>query len=199
MRTPLAVVAALSLLPACLGPRVDASRYFTLPAAGAPAGETPVARTPAAGAPVPVVGLGPVTLPPYLSRPEVATRVGPEQLAYSSTDRWAAPLEDLVAAAIGEGLRAGIPAGAVLRWPWPLGAPPDVAISVEFLRFEGDAAGGATLEARWTVTARGKAPLTGETRLHEGGAPGDVPGSVAAMGRALSQLAGQLAGVAAKP
>ncbi len=183
MRTALAILAALSFLPACLGPRVDGSRYFTLAAAGAPA----------AGVPVAVLGLGPVTLPPYLARPEVATRIGPEQLSYSSTDRWAAPLEDLVAAALGEGLRAGLPAREVVRWPWPLGTPPDVAASVEFLRFEADAAGGATLHARWTVTVRGKPPLTGETRLHEGGAAGDVPGSVAAMGRALGRLAADLA------
>ena len=38
MRPALAVLAALSVLPACLGPRADASRYFTLPAAGAPSG-----------------------------------------------------------------------------------------------------------------------------------------------------------------
>lgn len=193
MKTPLAIFAALSILPACLGPRVDGSRYFTLDAPGASAGAAP-----AAGTPVAVLGLGPVTLPPYLSRPEVATRIGPEQLSYSSADRWAAPLEDLVAAALGEELRARLPAREVVRWPWPLGVPPDVSASVEFLRFEADAAGGATLHARWTVTARGKPPMTGETRLHEGGAAGDVPGSVAAMGRALSALAGQLAGVAGK-
>ena len=83
-----------------------------------------------------------------------------------------------------------------MRWPWPLGAPPDVAASVEFLRFEADAAGGATLHARWTVTARGRPPVTGETRLHEGGAAGDVPGSVAALGRALGRLAADLAAAA---
>jgi len=186
MRSPVALLAALSLLPACLGPRVDGSRYFTLPTAGAPA----------AGAPVPTVGLGPVTLPAYLSRPEVAVRIGPEQLSYSSTDRWAAPLEDLVAAALGEELRAALPARDVVRWPWPLGAPPDVAASVEFLRFEGDAAGGATLQARWTVSAHGKPPVSGETRLHEGGTPGDVPGSVTALGRALERLAADLASAA---
>ncbi len=185
MRPAIAVIAAL-LLPACLAPRVDASRYFTLPPAGPSAAGTPVAS----------VGLGPVTLPPYLSRPEVATRLGPEQIAYSGSDRWAAPLEDLAVQALGEELRARLPAREVLRWPWPLGDPPDVAVSVELVRFEGDAAGGATVEARWTVSPRGRPPVTGETRLHETGAPGDVPGSVAALGRALGALAAELAAAA---
>ena len=185
MRTTIAVLAAL-LLPACLGPRVDGSRYFTLPVAGAAATRTPVGS----------VGLGPVTLPPYLSRPEVATRLGPEQIAYSANDRWAAPLEDLAVGALGEELRARLPAREVLRWPWPLGSPPDVAASVEFLRFEGDAAGGATVQARWTVSAPGRKPVAGETRVHENGSPGDVPGSVAALGRALGVLAADLAAAA---
>jgi uncharacterized lipoprotein YmbA len=189
MRSAIAVLAALSVLPACLGPRVDASRYFTLPAAGAPSTGKPVAS----------LGLGPLTLPPYLSRPEVATRLGPQQIAYSTNDRWAAPLEDLAFQALSEELRARLPAREVLRWPWPLGAPPEVGVSVEFLRLEADAAGGGTIHARWTVSARGRAPVTGETRLHEAGAPGDVPGSVAALGRALGALAADLAAAARAP
>jgi hypothetical protein len=186
MRSAIAVLAALSVLPACLGPRVDTSRYFTLPPAGSSA----------AGVPIASVGLGPVTLPPYLSRPEVATRLGPEQIAYSANDRWAGPLDELTVQALSEELRAHLPAREVRRWPWPLGAPPDVTASVEFLRFEADAAGGATIQARWTVSARGRAPAAGETRLHEGGAPGDVPGSIAALGRALGALAADLAAAA---
>jgi uncharacterized lipoprotein YmbA len=189
MRPAIAVLAALSILPACLGPRADASRYFTLPAAGEPSARAPVAS----------VGLGPVTLPPYLSRPEVATRLGPAQITYSANDRWAAPLEDLASQALSEELRARLPAREVLRWPWPLVAPPEVGVSVEFLRLEADAAGGATIQARWTVSARGRAPVTGETRLHEAGAPGDVPGSVAALGRALGALAADLAAAARAP
>jgi uncharacterized lipoprotein YmbA len=186
MRLAIAAVAAFSVLPGCLGPRVDASRYFTLPSAGAPSAGTPIAS----------VGLGPVTLPPYLSRPEMATRVGPEQVAYAANDRWAAPLEELTVLALSEELRARLPAREVLRWPWPLGAPPELAATVEFLQFEADAAGGATLQARWTVTARGRPPVSGVTRLHEKGAPGDAPGSVAALGRALGALASDLAAAA---
>lgn len=186
MRPAIAVLATLLVLPACLGPRVDATRYFTLPAAGAAA----------AGSPIASVGIGPVSLPPYLSRPEVATRLGPEQIAYSANDRWAAPLDELAVRTLEEELRARLPAREVLRWPWPLGAPPAVSASVEFLRLEGDAAGGATLQARWTVTPAGRSPVTGESRIHESGAQGDIPGSVAALGRALGALATDLAAAA---
>jgi uncharacterized protein len=180
--------AACLATTACLTPRTDASRYFTFPPAGAPA----------PGPAMAAAGLGPVTLPPWLARPEVAVRVSPEEVAYAPDDRWAAPLEDLVAGALAEELRARLPAREILRWPWPLGAPPGVAVAVEFLRLEADAAGGATLEARWTVTPRGRPPVPGETRVREPGPKGDVPASVAALGRALGRLAADLATAAAR-
>ena len=189
MRATAAVLAALSVLPACLGPRTDTARYFTLP----PAGPASTAMA------VPSLGLGPIVLPPYLSRPEVATRLGPEQVAFSANDRWAAPLEELAVQALGEELRARLPAREVLRWPWPLGNPPEVAVAVEILRFEADAAGGGTVQARWTVTRRGNPPVRGETRVQEPGKPGDVPGSVAALGRGLGVLAADLAAAARGP
>jgi uncharacterized lipoprotein YmbA len=70
---------------------------------------------------------------------------------------------------------------------------------VELIRFEGDATGGATVEARWVVTVRGQHPIRGQTLRHEPGAPGDVPGSVAALGRALGAVAADLAAAARKP
>jgi uncharacterized lipoprotein YmbA len=183
-------VALLAVVTGCLSPRTETSRYYTLPDASPP---------PTAAAPVGSVGLGPVTFPPYLLRPELATRLGPERIAYASSDRWAGPLDELVVRALSEELRAGLPARAVTRWPWPLGAPPEVAVAVDLLAFEADAAGGASLAARWTVTRPGMAPVAGETRVREAGKAGDVAGSVSALGRALGVLARDVSAAARAP
>jgi hypothetical protein len=184
MRTVLAAIVAASLLPGCLGPRPDTSRYFTLP--------SPSPAT-ASGPGVASLGLGPVALPPYVARLEIASRAGPDEIRYATNDRWAAPLDEMVLRSLGDELRARVPAREVVRWPWPLQAPPEASVSVEFVRLEGDATGGATLEARWTAAVRGKAPVSGETRVKEPGQPGDTPGSVAALGRALGRLAADVA------
>jgi uncharacterized protein len=183
-------VALLAVVTGCLSPRTETSRYYTLPDASPP---------PTAAAPVASVGLGPVTFPPYLLRPELATRLGPERIGYASSDRWAGPLDELVVRALSEELRAGLPARAVTRWPWPLGAPPDVAVAVDLLAFEADAAGGASLAARWTVTRPGMAPVSGETRVREAANAGDVAGSVSALGRALGVLARDVSAAARAP
>jgi uncharacterized lipoprotein YmbA len=190
MRDLVAAVALLSLIPACLGPRPETLRYYTLPEA-APAATS--------GAPTVSLGLGPLTLPAYLTRPELATRLSPERLSYAANDRWAGPLDELVARSLGEDLRAALPAREVVRWPWSLGSPPDVTVAVEFLRFEADEGGGATLDARWSVRVRGGAPMPGESRIREGGAPGDAPGAVAALGRALGTLAREIAATTRSP
>jgi hypothetical protein len=183
-RVALATLAATVLLPGCLNPRPDTSRYFTLPSPSA---------APATGPGVASLGLGPVTLPPYVGRLEIATRAGPDEIRYAAGDRWAAPLDEMVVRSLGDELRARVPARDVVRWPWPLQAPPEATVAVEFLRLEGDAAGGATLEARWTAAVRGRPPVSGETRVREPGQAGDVPGSVAALGRALGRLAAEVA------
>jgi uncharacterized lipoprotein YmbA len=184
MRNVLAAVAALALLPGCLSPRPDTSRYFTLPSSSA---------TPAGGPGVASLGLGPIVLPPYVTRPEIASRTGPDEIRYAAGDRWAAPLDELVARSLADELRARVPARDVVRWPWPLQAPPEASVAVDFLRLEVDAAGGATLDARWTATVRGRPPLSGETRVKEPGQAGDTPASVAALGRALGRLSAEVA------
>jgi uncharacterized lipoprotein YmbA len=40
------------------------------------------------------LGLGPIELPGYLDRQQVATRTSTNRLSYSETDRWAAPLAE---------------------------------------------------------------------------------------------------------
>jgi uncharacterized lipoprotein YmbA len=111
----------------------------------------------------------------------------------SAQDRWAAPLPELFRRALAEELRALLPGWQLAEWPWPRTPPPDLAVAVDVLRFEADAAGGAQLEARWTVRAGAGAPVTGETRVAEKAPGGDVAASVAALGRALEALARDLA------
>ena len=184
MRTVLAAIAAASLLPGCLGPRPDTSRYFTLPSPSPPT---------ATGPGVASLGLGPVALPPYVARLEIASRAGPDEIRYATNARWAAPLDEMVLRSLADELRARVPAREVVRWPWPLQAPPAASVAVDFLRLEVDAAGGATLEARWTATVRGRPPVSGETRVKEPGQAGDTPASVAALGRALGRLSAEVA------
>jgi hypothetical protein len=177
----------LALAAACLGPQSVTLRYYTLPSG-------PVAAAPARE-PLESLGLGPVTLPPYLDRPEIVTRLSPERIAYSGEDRWAAPLADQFRRALADDLRVAVPAREVVAWPWPRDPAPALAVAVQVQRFESGADGAAVLEARWTVgRGSGGAPLaSAEFRARQEPATRDAAGSVGAMGRAVEALAGEIA------
>ena len=57
----------------------------------------------------PVIGVGPITVPKYLDRPQIVTRSGRNQLALGEFDRWAEPLQDNVLRVLAENLAFLIP------------------------------------------------------------------------------------------
>ena len=73
----------------------------------------------------PAVGVGPVTLPKYFDRPQIASRAGRYELAYDEFERWAEPLETNVTRALVEHLARLIPTDRLAVFPWTRGTPVD--------------------------------------------------------------------------
>jgi uncharacterized protein len=142
---------------------------------------------------VPVFGLGPVQLPPYVDRLEIVTRAGPGRLEVASVDRWAAPLGALFTHALAEDLRAAVPAREVLAWPWAVGAAPAWSVSVDVARFEGEPDGTAVLEARWTLRRGEVFAFRGSTLARERVATPGIAPTVEALSRAIGTLARDIA------
>jgi hypothetical protein len=175
---------ALALAAGCLGPRPDLSAFFLLSPAPEPAGATAV--------PV-VLGVGPVTIPGYLDRPELVVRVSENEIALSGTDRWAEPLSDNLARTLEENLAGLLPGSSYVDYPWFESQAPDYALSLDVRRFEADASGAVVLDVTWRL-ARGDAPLEARTvRLQETAEGPDRTAAVAAQSRALAELSRQIA------
>ncbi|MBV8889985.1 MAG: membrane integrity-associated transporter subunit PqiC [Alphaproteobacteria bacterium] len=139
------------------------------------------------------VAIGAVNLPGELDRPQMARRIGPNQLAFAEDDRWAGPLDDMVRRVLAEDLAERLGAGTV-----PLAAGPGIAaertVAVDVLRFDADPDGRVTLAARWQTLGR-TAPLgrPRQSTIVEPGSGGDAAGIAAAMSQALAALAAQIA------
>src|SRR5215831_18341660 len=71
------------------------------------------------------IGVGPVTLHPYLDRLQIVTRASRARLALGDFDQWAASLQDSVTRALAENLSLLIPTDRVLLYPWSRTAEPD--------------------------------------------------------------------------
>ena len=187
MRRALLVLALSLAACSILSPQPDSSRFFTL---------SPVADGAAAPSPGGVaVGLGPVRVPGYLDRPELATRVATTELVFSPRDRWAEPLSSSLRRVLAQNLSALLATDDVALFPWPVGTRVDWAVTVDFLRFERTPDGEVDVAARWIVRegAGGRIRAARETRYTERAAGNGTPAVVEAWNKTLASLSKDIA------
>jgi len=179
------------LAKAILAPQKDISKFYLL---------TPTADTaPATGSTQSTngnftLGLGPITLPKYLDRPEIVTRMAPNRLELSKEDRWGESIQNGFTRAMERDLAAQADA-AIVVFPWYSTVHIDMQVQVDVYRFEADAQGTATLSAKWTILdSTGKNILyTVESHLTQPSKPGDMTEAAAALSRTIGDLSGQIA------
>ena len=140
------------------------------------------------------LGVAPVTLPPYLDRPQIVTRAGRSRLVLAEFDQWAAPLQDTVARVLAENLSLLIPTDRVLLSPWPRTMAIDYQVMVEVTQFERTMGGEVVLVARWRIAAADGQELMRRTARFSTPAGGqDYEATVTAMSRTLEALSRDMA------
>jgi len=149
-----------------------------------------------------VIGLGPVTVPQYLDRPDIVTREGANQMRLAEFSKWAESLEPLMTRIMAEDLYTLLDASDVIPLPQRGDVPLDRVVEVDIGRFDADASGQVVLDARWRVYKGDNATLlaSGRSMITEQGTP--VPGYdgiVAAMSRALGRTSDEIARAIAAP
>jgi uncharacterized protein len=142
----------------------------------------------------PVIGVGPITLPKYLDRPQIVTRVGRHQLALAEFDRWAEPLQDNVLRVLAENLARLVPTDHILLHPWPRSATVDYQVSMEVRQFDGWLGGESTLLARWSILDGAERELLNRmVHLHVPTGGRDYEAMVVAMNQMLEALSRDIA------
>ena len=101
------------------------------------------------------LGVGPVTFPAFLDRPQIVSRDGTNRLALDEFHRWAGSIQDDFLRVWSENLATLLGTSRVLIFPGEVRFPVDFRVSAQVLSFQGDAGGQAGSEAvlkvRWTV------------------------------------------------
>ena len=172
---------------ALLHPGPDRSRYFTLTASSnADAGESKPRRDLA-------IGLGPITLPDYLDRPEVVFRVGANELHPWAFDVWAVPLADQFKSTLARDLAVLIDGCEVTTYPW-YPRTFDATVRIDVLRFDVDGDRAARLVVRWAVRD-GEGSRDGPVRESTFSAPlagNDARDAVAALSAVLGDFSREI-------
>jgi uncharacterized protein len=169
-----------------LSAKPDPTRFYLL---------APITDATPAGATGLVIGLGPIVLPPYLQRPELATRVGPNEVRFREFDRWAGSLPSQVASVLGEDLRLSLGTDRIVPFPWYSGTALDVVVEIQVFRFELDRDGQVHLSAHWRLKdpAHSTDLKAADADLREPVGTGGADATVAALSRVLGQLAHEIA------
>jgi uncharacterized lipoprotein YmbA len=141
------------------------------------------------------VGVGPISIPGYLDRPQIVIRDDTNQLTLSEFDRWAGSLRENIVNVITDDLSWLLQSDRVVSYPWSGGLSLDYQVEVEVTRFEASRAGDARLQARWLIRAlkEGKVIKIDVTNLSESTGDGSYGSVVAAQSRLLQALSREIA------
>lgn len=183
-------VAGCSVIPQ---PKPDQSRFYVLTAVNSGAQDTTAAgaRDGLSGI---SLGIGPIQLPAYLDRSQIVTRVSPNRVTMSETDRWAEPLSGSFAQALAQNLQAELGIRGIFFFPWYQSDHVDRQIRIDISRFEGNASGSAELRAHWEIAdPNGKVLYSTDTSFNEPMKKNEPGAEASALSRALGVLSHQIA------
>jgi uncharacterized protein len=192
------------LAAACspLGPRPDPTVFLVLSARDAAsdppatASVVPAATTAAGPLATVNIGVGPITLPAYLQRPQLVARVDETQVRVHEYARWSAPLATLFSEAVAEHLMIMLRPRNVWVYPWPTADRPTLSVRIAVQQFETVLPDSAVLRARWEVVDRMGNPVApARTSEHRTGAPTDPNEAPAALSQLVGRLANEIAAV----
>lgn len=168
--------------------RTQPSRFYTLNA-------MPVTAMPDLRAKKISVGVGPISIPDYLERPQIVTRSGANRILLGDFDKWAGGLRENIAGVIAANLSTLLKTDRVTVFPGRGPEDADVRIPVQFSNFEAVLGENAWLDARWRITADGGRKLlrTERTRLNIRLNGADYETVVAGQSRLLEALSKEIA------
>jgi uncharacterized lipoprotein YmbA len=140
------------------------------------------------------IGVGPVTLHPYLDRPQIVTRASRAKLVLAGFDLWAASLRDIVTRALAENLSLLVPTDRVVLQPWSRTTAPDYQVTVEVTQFDAGPGGEVVLAAHWWILNTNEKELVMRRSRFTAAAGGqEYEATVTAMGRTLEALSRDIA------
>jgi uncharacterized protein len=185
------LVALIISLAACS--KTPAARFYTLsPLAEEVKGDT-------LGDSKVISGIAEVEVSPYLDRSEIITRSSATQIQLAQYDRWAEPLEDIVAMTVSENISRLQPAIQTITSPWPE-ADVDYMLAIKIKRFDSDGTGNIRLDASWGIIDQKQRSMIAvhESSIRRSGASADYDSIAIKMSQALLELSKEIATVLTK-
>jgi len=95
------------------------------------------------------IGLGPISFPDYLKRPQIVTRAAGSEIKIAEFHRWAEPVERSFSRVLSSNLDDMLESAVVVVFPYNINYRIDIRVVGRVFRFDTDAAGLAVLDVQW--------------------------------------------------
>lgn len=141
------------------------------------------------------LGIGPISFPDYLDRPQIMTRDSRNALTLAEFHRWAGSFREDFSRILAENLSIILATDRIALFPWQSSTPIDYRVTANVIRFEGKIGGDVTLKVRWSILGgTGKKVLVMKTsNFIEPVGSSNYEALVAAQSRTLAVLSREIA------
>lgn len=112
------------------------------------------------------IGIGPITIPEYVDRQQIVTRISDHELNLAEFHKWAEPLKDNVPQVLAENLSELLDTDQIATYPWKRNTSIDYQVTVDITRFDTAPDGKAHLIARWHIFAEDTRTVLGHKKSH---------------------------------
>lgn len=140
------------------------------------------------------LGVGPITIPETINRPNIVTPLDDNQVDVAEYHRWSEPLIDNISRVVITNLAARTRLNKLYAYPW-LGNQIDYQIRIDVLQMTGRPAEQVRLQVRWQILHGAKPAQLMVTRISDYSEPVTAEGysaMVAAYSRLLARLSDEI-------
>jgi uncharacterized lipoprotein YmbA len=141
------------------------------------------------------IGVGPVSIPDCLDRPQIVTLSGQNEVGIAEFERWPGSFRDEIARVLTENLSTLLPAQRVVSYAWGRRVNLNRQITIDIIRLDGVLGKAVVLKANWAILEQNgtKTALVRRSDISEPVTGGDYTGFVAALSRSLGTLSREIA------
>jgi len=137
-----------------------------------------------------LIGIGPVSMPAFLERKQIVTRMPDNSIQIAEFHQWAAPLKDNVTQVLTHNLANLQPNDIIRAYPWIAYGAVDYRIIVDIFRFDTTSQQTVNLEANWAIMDEKTHTLlrNGRSKIEHTLDDPTYPGTVKALNKILSEF-----------
>jgi uncharacterized lipoprotein YmbA len=141
-----------------------------------------------------LVGIGPVSMPAFLERKQIVTRMPDHSIQIAEFHQWAAPLKDNVTQVLTHNLATLQPNDIIRAYPWIAYGAVDYRIIVDIIRFDTTPQQTVNLEVNWAIMDEKTHTLlsNGRSKIEHPLDDPSYPGTVKALNKILSEFSQEL-------